>query len=1277
MAEQRVSIVFEGSGDLLPFLQETREQVNGLRVVHSQANAGIQADLKKTAEEVAKTGQTYNAASKLVVALAQSAQQGVPQLIRNLSTVADLSETIGASLSEADKANFSAVNAGLREVAKNEKIIVEDIEEAKAARIDALVAAKKLTAEEASLLKQVQAVVDTFKKLDKVSLPAVSLPSASGEPSATAPPDALLSNAQLLREAYAAAAEEAGKIGEQFGKDSAAYVLAAQNAEKLKKELAASAAAGAPLAQRLKAAQVEAEKIAKTSGINTKEFKAAAAAAAAIKVEIDKTNAALGVQVGELEGVRQQYRAALVAAQNLSETPGPEYDAALEEVARLKKLLDDTASSVRNLNPGDKVRAFSQLGNAIAGGAQAISGIAIAFGGNNQALQETLFKFQSVLFAVQGAQTFLKDFGDSLKDVRRVLGLTTVETVKSTVASEVDAVAKGEQAVATTAVGTASAGSVTPVKALASAMLSLPVLAIAAGLALVVGALYALSQGSEEAKKSYADLKEEIEKSSQLKSFDAELRNAKRLKEIEDERLQSLIQVKLGKITQAEADKADIEARRKAEKVFQDETIQGIRARQKAEEDAATAIQNAYDKVKPGADSSPKQQEDALKFLGLTAEATADEISKAYDEMYFERIQSAEQAVTEINRIEGEQLSGSSARTQEAIDKQRELANATRDIREQLAEQIEAIEKQLADKIRELEVGGADPRAQLELQKQAADEELALLERNLRREIALQELRVKIGTAAFQELSEAQKEARADAIIEDGGGELSTKQEEAFSAARLLIWQDYFRKVAELQAEFDLTIAQASGDSQVIQLAELDALLAERAAKLKAAGATEAEIEADAGRQTGVVQKKIATDRLALEEQTQVDLLEAKLAAAKGDEAQEVAIQEQILKVKIDYAKKALALIEDNGEAENDAAIAAAKKTIAELESGLGDLKGEIKPFRLSDLFDLDPKYADQFDAAAAQLGQAVLDIASQNIAAEQAQLDAQIENTDALIEDYRRRGDELQAQLEKDEELNRQGLANNLNATLAAIEENKKAEAAALAEKKRIQAEKQKLARQQVIIDSISQASSLAVSAANTIQSLSSLPLGLGILTAFALVAQMYSFFAGFKAKLAAASQPQQFREGTKSVQLNGSPDGVDTVPAMLTRDEAVVPVEQNRKHRGLVGAIIDDDFSKLTPKQLEPILARIDLTPLLAEHGITVNAEEVGKVVTMNNTYRERVEKAGEVDMRGMEQRLDLLTAEVKSFRRQEGDKPETATLPDGTVRVKRPGRTEYIRP
>lgn len=1259
MAEQAVGLRFEGEGNLIPFLEEARKTVNGLKDASGKASASIAADMRKVGEETKQANTQLNLASKLVVALAASAQQGLPALIKNLSDVADISETVTSSLSEADKSNFASVNAGLREVAKNQKIIVEDIDASKEARIDALVEAKNLTAEEANLLKQVTAVVDTFKKLEKVKLPVISsVPSGPDPGQAAAPPDALLENARQLREAYAQAANEAERIGETFGKNSAAFAQANATAESLKRELAASVAQGGALQQRVKATQADAEKIAKTAGINTKEFQASAQAAQEVRTEVEATQAALGEQGGTLGTVRQQYREALAAAQELAQTPGPEYDAALEEVARLKKLLDDTASSVRNLNPGDKVRAFTQLGNAIAGGAQAISGALIAFGGNNQALQETLFKFQSVLFAVQGAQTFLKDFGDSIQDIRRIMGLATAAQEANTVATELDVAAKGAQTTAN-ATATTSTGVLTgAVRTLTAAILANPLIAIVAVAAAVGAALIALSDDVGFTKEEFEGLNAQLDETIRKRDL---LRSAgKTLADLQAEAKaigsQGTAQESRAAIeAKGIRDLADLEARRADQKLKLDVAALRVLELRKQLTEAINSL-------------------DGFAISGIKEEL--DEAQKLYQQAKEDVFQTNVDIVANAKGTANQIAQFDKDQKKESVDRAKQLAKETADIREQLAAQIEAIEKQLADKLRELETGRADPRAQLELQRQAADEELALLERNLRREIALQELRVKIGTEAFQALSEAQKKAAADAIIEDGGGELSTKQAEAFANTRLLIEEDFLRKRVDLQLEFDQVLADASGDARVKELAALDALLIEREKKLRDAGATEAEIAEDAARQVKAAEGRFASERLAIEERTQLSLLGAQLAAADGREKEERAIQEKILRVKLEFATRGLALIEDDGKAETAARIAAAKETIAGLEKELGNLKVDVKPFRLSDLFELDGAAADAFNRAAADVIGSTLDIFGELNAADQQRLDDQIAVTDQLIEDIQRRGDELQAQLEKDLQLNKEGLANNLDATLAAIEENKKAEAAALAEKKRIQAEQAKLAKQQVLIDSAVQASGLATGVANLIKTWSTVPFGIGLLSAFAQAAAIASFFVGLKGKLSAASQPQGLKTGTKSVERKGAPVGIDTVPAMLTEDEAVIPVEKNRKHRGLVGAIIDDDFSKLTPEQLRPILAQIDLEPLLAGTGVTVNEKEVSRMVSTNTSYRERVETAKAVDMEGVERRLDVLTAKVEAFRKQEGDAERTEERADGTRVIRIPGQTRIIR-
>ena len=953
------------------------------------------------------------------------------------------------------------------------------------------------------------------------------------------------------------------------------------------------------------------------------------------------------------------------------------YARATREAGELQETLKDTAASINAFNPDDKAGAFGRMFSVIGNGVQAVGGIAVAFGVSDQAIEKAFFRLQSFVTGFQGAAAFIKDFGDTYRDFLRVLGLSTAATVKSTVASEVDTVAKTAQAGATAELGVATTATNTATKGLWATFIASPLAPLLLLLGAVAGAMALLVGKTEEETKAYSDLVDEIDRTFDNTSAAIALGAAQKLREAEEDRAARLADVALGKRKDAELTAEEQKAEEKRNKEIDQLTINAINAQREARRAAAIELKDLFQRVfdadgNVDITASTKQIEDLANALGLETTATADEIRETYNRVMKDLVKFGADSGAQIEGLQQRQSAAANDRREKELADIAAKAKATLQIREQLAANIEAIEKQLLDKLRALQTGAADPRERLELERKAEEEGLATLEKNLRREIALRE----IGAAKLIDLTEKQKQVLADARIAEGGGQLSPKNEEDYANARLLIWLDYFRKVSNLQSEFDQTIADASGDEQVKQLAELDTLLAEREKKLKEAGETPAEIEADAQRQTLAVQTKFSKDRIERETQTQVDILEAMLNGGNLSVAQERAIQVAILEEKIKGAEAALALIVDNGSAIADAEIAEAKNIIGKLKRELRELTAGITPFKLSDLFDLSGDAADQFNKAASDLNDALQDIASANIEAQQMQLDAQIETTDAIIDDLQRRGDELQAQLEEDEQLQRDGLANNLDATLAAIEENKKAQQAALADKKRIQAESAKLARQQALIDSAQQASSLATSGANLIAGWSGLPFGVGLIAAFAQIAAMVAFFSGLKNRLAAASAPQQLKTGTKSVELQGNPDGVDTVPAMLTRDEAVVPVAENRKHRALVGAIIDDDFSRLTPKQLAPILERINITPFLEEHGITVNEQAVSRVVTTNNTHRERVEKSQAVDLSGVEKRLDELTKEVKSFRKQEGAKPDKTTLPDGTVMIRTPGKTEYIR-
>ena len=1337
MAEQDITMKFEGTGDLLPFLKDIRNNVNGLREDSGKAQAAVQTEFKKTADAVRQTNTEFATSSKLVVAIATSAQQGLPALIKNLAQVGDVAEGLAASLSDADRSNFTAVNASLREVAKTQKIIVGDVDAEKKARIDALVEAKKITAEEGKLLGQVQAVVDALKKAG-----AASSSITGGTGTSADEREAAIQDLVKLGAGYEEAAKSVDKLTIQTALLSAAQEQSAADGEDVFKtlqsvvEIASQTPEGVKaLARDLsEAEQSSLDLLVATKGL-TKEEAELIAQGAKLKTAFEGADE-------PVKSLRAQLTQAKQEAFEIGEkfgTGSAQFAAAASKAGKLADEIDHINKVVDAFNPGKKLAAVLQLGEGAVGAFTAINAVVSAIGGDSEETEKALKRVEQGVGFLIGAQSAIRGFTEGWASLKAIIGgVSEVETVNeavtnavtlaqeqaavaasskaaaseaaavaaraqaiadeqlaiaqeallaaqaaglpinealtatmvqqaaateaaavaqaaqaeaqvasvaateaSVVAAEANSAALAAQTVSTTTATTATVGLSSVLRALWVVMAANPIGVIVAALAAAVGLFLLFSDSAEDATVKVDNLLK------RMKFFDDEVKRGRGFRqELAD------IQQEINNLSSDDTPARQREQAMNAQQAQLDVLQQDLdRARE-----SQTKLLDELDKLDPNAENFEENRKKISDAI--------DEQVKIIADAGAERVLIEERTGLKIAQINDKEKD-------DAIALAKKRAEEIKAIREQLADQIAAIEKQLADKIRELTVSGADPRERLKLEREAGEEGIALLEKNLRREIALRE----IGAAKLIDLSEKEKIALADARIAEGGGQLSAKQDEAVANAKFLLWQDYYRKRADLQSEFDQTLADATGDAQTRELAELDKLLAERAKKLKDAGATPAQIEEDAQRQTLIVQTKFAKDRIDRETQTQVDILEAQLNGGNLSVAQERALQIAILEEKIKGAEKALAIIDANGTDIANAEVAAAKNVIAKLKSELRGLTDNIKPFRLSDLFDLDGEAADRFNEAARSIVDSAFDIAGQLNEAEQLRVDGQIAATDALIDDIHRRGDELQAQLEKDQKANEEGLANNLNATTAAIAANKVAEEKALADKRRLTAEKQKLAKQQAIADTIQQSSSLLTAATSIFKEGALVPGG--IFVAIGIVASMVAAFLALKNKIASVTAPQALWKGTKSVELNGAPEGVDTVPAMLTRGEAVVPVDRNAKHAGLVGAIIDDDFSKLTPKQLAPILAQINITPLLAEHGIAVNEQSVKTVVTMNNTHRERVEKSQAVDFTGMERRLDDLTKEVKSFRRQEGDRPVSTTLPDGTVMIETPSGKHFIAP
>lgn len=952
-----------------------------------------------------------------------------------------------------------------------------------------------------------------------------------------------------------------------------------------------------------------------------------------LQIQYDGINNATTQTVNGTKELRARIKEALDQAVRARAAFGdlsPEFKAAADEAARLQKELKDTQDRVKALNPGDKVAAFSQLGNAIAGGAQAVSGFAIALGGNNQALQETLFKFQSVLFAVQGAQSFLKDFSDSIANVRAVLGLTTQAQVVSTAATEADVVAKEAQTAATVTTTGATTTLTTAVRALTASMLANPIGLFVAAIAVIGATFYELATFTEEAtfnldkfldrldrlsKRDIADInfdkRVDLLRSERNAIAEAETVEGRRAKLARDRRIEE----KAIRDEQAAADRAAQEA------TLAIGILRGEQERNGFSEERGTAINETLEREKEYVDRSVELGRE----LQLAEQETANALA-AFDR----------------------------DAKKEAADRAKELARLRLQITEDLAGQLEAAEKEIQQRIAGLAEENADPVRKVELQRQAAQQEVALLERNLLRIAALEKERARLGDEAFNQLSERQKQARADALIDAGAVALTEQQQKALNKLKLAEEDAYLKALSDAYAENTKVRLDLIADTREKERAEFELGLADRIDALRKAQATEEQVREFVRQERERFDRESSIKSLEAEEEIRIAEVQSRTADGEIVKAFERRKQQDILDIRIEVAQRRLKLLENDKTEEGRVVRAQTQALIADLTQQSEALKRTPLDINLLDLLGVAPKDQQRVKDALGQVFGATQQIISAGIAARQQEVQAAIRATDEIIGDAQRRRQELQGELDRALQDQREGYANNADAIRDQIEQTKAAEREALEEKKRQILEQRKLARQQVLLDAAGQTSAISLSVANLIKTWSTIPFGVGLISAFAQAASIYAFMAQTRLRLKQASQGPQFRHGGRlkdSLLVGPSHEGGGI--ALLDRrtghyygeaegGEGIVRRSSMAKRGDMVDAINKDDFARIQRH------ARQELE---RTGHMVLSRKQLARMRSQTESFGSA--QAGSSGLGAILLELVSLREELASFKRQEGQR------------------------
>lgn len=438
-------------------------------------------------------------------------------------------------------------------------------------------------------------------------------------------------------------------------------------------------------------------------------------------------------------------------------------------------------------------------------------------------------------------------------------------------------------------------------------------------------------------------------------------------------------------------------------------------------------------------------------------------------------------------------------RTQNRVNAIREAgaAEAKRIRDERIANEKKAaeLELELSRKVAQAEIEAADPMDRLNREKQAAEEEVKVL----------------------------QKKIEESNTLLRGNADLTVEQEQQLETLRLSIWDRYWADRLALEQENQKTLAELNPDLAARERAQLEVDLAQRAEVLRKAGATQEQIIADQANKRAELEASISQRQIDLIERTGVAEVEAWQSNGQAQEDFEKAQSEAILKIRIQAAKDRLALLKADGTAETNAVIAEAKATIAKLEGELGAMAAKKKPFDLFSLVGLN--VTEEQKAELQKSVDSILGAVAIAQDAALAEVQASINATDAIIADRERRGEELRSQLDQEIALAEMGYANNIDMVRQQIAANDAAQQAEIARKQQLIQEEQRIAKQQIAIDTAVQVSQLALAAAKLFSSEAGKGI-IGVIGAIGMLASLYATFTSFRAKTKALAA-EQFGDG------------------------------------------------------------------------------------------------------------------------------------------------------
>lgn len=927
---------------------------------------------------------------------------------------------------------------------------------------------------------------------------------------------------------------------------------------------------------------------------------------------------------------------------------------ARRRVGEFRDAINDARAGAEAFNPDKKFLAASQALNALLGGFTALQGALGIIGVEGEDAQRALVKIQGALAISQGLSQLL-NLSDAIKNIRSVLGLTTAATVANTVAQETNTAATAANATTQGIFTRAVVASSAAVRGLTAALITNPFTAALVAITALVAAFTLFGDESKKTKESIEDMLREIDK---IK--DASIAEGAFRKDLSD------INRQIREIGAGD----DFKKRKQlVQETFRDELrfiFEQTDAINFANEQLflkrarlSSAILNMGDAEAAETRRQLAQIDDAI-----------DKNLSSLDALARERARLPLQQQVELKRLQKEETEFVK---KQAEERKRSIIQAN--------QEVFKLQEELQKKSQQSQLENLTGESRIIAERQIAFSEVQEFERSLRiKERLAEESNKKISEQRLTKLIDVPEALRTDeqkAEIDKLIAEVKLKTKDVAAIGVLLDGversfseklTEFYRSQSELRAE--LITDTTTREAELFRIG-----LERRITELRKAGLSEDELVRFQEQQRKAFAQRQKLTAIETQEKISISEIEAIKTGKNEILRTETDKQIAILNVQLFYAQERLAAIEQDTTKEGEVQRAALKAYIAKIQKDISDAKTQIgsKPITWADIFNFEGTEEEvaQFHSTMDTIAQNIVGITNQLIASAQAGVQAQIAANQEIINSIENRISQTQSAIEREEELNRQGIANNLNAKRAELDELKRQRIEAIESQKRLQAEQQRIARIQIIADSAQQASSLTTAAANLIKTWSTIPFGTGLAAAFALITSMVATFLSIKGRVESASQPKQSLGAGgridyglikgRSHQQGGIEIGNTGI--FVEGNEYVTNKTSTQKYYPLLEAINRDNFSGLSATQWPDFPTMALSQDMIDKISAEKKQAKVSVMVEAMNT-------------KGIMDGIGLLHGTVKEAAGKIIDREKVTYLPDGTKIILSGNVTKVIR-